>query len=144
MKILKRANEVISATKLIRIKEDIPDENAWDNQNTWYSFEHNATITKMGGIFKWYDHCYGDRNYGASNSLLSRIKKEFNECYKSQRYERGHDFYEIHYYELEKGSAISGFVFAVAICNGGSRDASWNNQFLIVPTKTLKPLEEML
>ena len=144
MKIFNRLNIITSTVKLVQIKEDIPDENAWDNQNTWYNFEHNATITKLGGIFKWYDHCYGDKKDMATSSLLSKIKRNFAECYKMQRYEKGNDFYEIHYYELEKGSAISGNVFAVAICSGGSRDSSWNNQFLIVPDKVIKPLEEML
>lgn len=146
MKVLNRLNIITSAIKLVRITEDnLPDENAWDYDNTWYGFEHNVRLTRSAN-FKWYENCYGDRKDMASNALISKIKKNFIQHLKPQIEQKGHDYYKIEYYTLasDPRGAIGSKTFIVAYCSGGSRDTAWNNQFLVIQPEDVKKIEEIL
>ena len=132
--------------KLVRVDDEIiPNENYWDNDNTWYGFEHNIRLSKNAD-FKWYDNCYADSKQGISNKLMRMIDTKCKQFAKPQEYKNGNDYYKILYYTLaEDPKAAAGSInFALAICQGGSRDTFWTGEFLAIRPQHVKEIENFL
>lgn len=131
--------------KLVKVTEDIPSADDFDDELTWYNFESAIRITKKAN-FKWYENAYGDKKDGMSYKLKNLIKNRLLETGKPNSYNKGHDWYTINLYSLAEIRAAVAMspIIAVVECGGGSGSTSWNNEFIVVKPEDVDTLEEIL
>lgn len=134
-----------SAVKLVRIIEDIPCEDSFDDKSTWYGFESVIRITKKAN-FAWQDNTYGDRNFCMTSKLKNLIKKKLIPTGKPALYNFIHDWYEVEHFSLAETEACVAMspIIAVVQCGGGFSQSEWCNEFIIVRPEDVKMLESIL